>query len=107
MGASERVTPVAAIASAALSIACCVPLGIAGGAIGAAAAAALAEARPWLLLISTALLAVGFVQLRAGRRACARRSRWTVALLYGSAGLVAALILFPQQVAGILADLMP
>jgi hypothetical protein len=107
MGAPERVTPLAAILSAGLSIACCMPLGIAGGAIGAGAAAALADARPWLLLISAALLTVGFVQLRAGRRACARRSRWTVALLYGSAGLVAALILFPQQVAGLLADLWP
>jgi hypothetical protein len=93
--------PVVAILSVIASIACCLPLAFLG-ALGAASASAIfAVVRPWLLLLSAVMLAVGFLQLYRKRK-CSRRSVAAVALLWVAVAIFLAMVLFPQQVAGLL-----
>ena len=92
----------AAIVSSIASIACCLPFGFAG-AIGAAGASALLpSAMPWLLSLSVALLALGFWQQRRAAQ-CDGRGVGRV-LLCLAAAVVTGMILFPQQIAGFIAD---
>jgi hypothetical protein len=85
-------------------MACCVPLGFAA-AIGAAGASAfLQQFRPWFLVLSVALIALGFWQQRRAEQ-CAVRGRFLgQMLLWTAVAIVLAMILFPQQIAGFLAD---
>ncbi|HWY04869.1 MAG TPA: hypothetical protein VNX60_14430 [Candidatus Acidoferrum sp.] len=94
----------AAIVSALATMACCVPLGFAA-AIGAAGASAfLLRFRPWFLLLSIALIGVGFWQQRRAKQ-CAVKGRFVGQfLLWTAVAIVLAMILFPQQIAGFLAD---
>jgi hypothetical protein len=84
-----------------------VPLGIAAAAATASLAAVLSEYRPWLLAGSALLLAVGVVELRRVQRACATRNRGSQLILALSAAIVVLVALFPQIVAGLIADWMP
>ncbi len=94
--------PVAAILSALGSLACCVPLAFLG-ALGAAGASALfAAVKPWLLVVSAALLAVGFVQLYRGGKSC-RRSAGSVMVFWLAVVIFLVMLFFPQQVANLLA----
>lgn len=105
---AEKVAPVAAAASALATLACCLPLGIAAAAATASLGAVLSEYRPWLLAASAALLIVGVVQLLRVQRACAtRQNRGSVVVLALSATIVILVALFPQVVAGLVADWMP
>jgi hypothetical protein len=88
-------------------MACCLPLGIAAAAGAGGLAMVLEPVRPWLLVASGVFLAVGLGQLYLSRKACARRSRATIALFWIAAVLVVGTMLFPQMVAGFLADRMP
>jgi hypothetical protein len=63
--------------------------------------------RPWLIVLSIALLGVGFGQLYRSRGTCQRRSRASVAVFLFSAIAVLAALAFPQALAGVLADLLP
>jgi FtsH-binding integral membrane protein len=94
----------AAIVSSLATMACCVPLGFAA-AIGAAGASAfLLRFRPWFLVLSIALIGVGFWQQRRARQ-CAVKGRFIgQMLLWTAVAIVLAMILFPQQIAGFLAD---
>jgi hypothetical protein len=93
-----------AIASSLASLACCFPLG-ATAAAGLAGASAFAQAlRPWMLSLSVALLAAGFWQQRQARKCGLRRSSANDALLWIAFVVVAAMILFPQEIAGLVAD---
>ncbi len=93
-----------ALASSLLTLACCVPLGFLGAA-GAAGASLLARsARLWLLALSGILLAIGFYQAYRGARCGVRQARLNVALLLLATTVVLVVILFPQLVAGLLAD---
>ena len=94
----------AAIVSSLATMACCVPLGFAA-AIGAAGASAfLLRFRPWFLVFSIALLGVGFWQQRRAKQ-CAIKGRLIGQfLLWTAVAVVLAMILFPQQIAGFLAD---
>ncbi len=95
---------VAAIVSSLATMACCVPLGFAA-AIGAAGASAfLLRFRPWFLVLSIALIGLGFWQQR-GAKQCAVKGRLVgQILLWTAVAVVLAMILFPQQIAGFLAD---
>jgi FtsH-binding integral membrane protein len=95
---------VGAIASALATITCCLPLGFAA-AIGAAGAGAFLERyRPWLLGLSVVLLALGFWQQQRARQ-CAVKGRVVgQVLLWVAVVVVGGMILFPQQIAGFLAD---
>ena len=103
---SEKVAPVAAALSAVLSVTCCLPLGI-PAAIGLAGFGMLmGYLRPWLMALSLVLLAVGLVQLYH-RRTCQRHSLVSVVIFCIAVAIVLALVMFPQFVASIIADLLP
>jgi uncharacterized membrane protein len=93
-----------AIFSSLATIACCLPLGFAG-ALGAAGASAFVQRfRPWLLALSIGLLGVGFWQQRRARLCSVKRSYLSAVLLWTAVVLVVAMIVFPQEIAGFIAD---
>jgi hypothetical protein len=95
---------VVAIVSSLATMACCVPLGFAA-AIGAAGASAfLLRFRSWFLLLSFALIAVGFWQQRRAKQCAVKGRLIGQILLWTAVAVVLAMILFPQQIAGFLAD---
>lgn len=94
----------AAIFSSLATIACCLPLGFAAALGAGAASAFFAKLRPWLLGLSVVMLGVGFwQQYRANQ--CGVRGRFLGRLLLWAAVIVVlGMILFPQQIAGFIAD---
>jgi hypothetical protein len=99
MRVNERFAPVAAAVSAVATLACCLPLGIAG-AVGALGLSVILETmRPWFIGLAFVLLCVGFFQIRRRQRSCQRRSRLSMALFVLCALIVVGILLFPQQVA--------
>ena len=103
MRITERVTPIAAVLSALASLACCLPLGIAGAVGALGLSVALEALRPWLIGIAVILLGVGLFQLYRGQRKCQRRSPVSFILFGVSATVVLAVMIFPQKVAELLA----
>lgn len=94
----------AAIFSALATIACCLPLGFAAALGAGAASAFFGTLRPWLLGLSVVLLGVGFWQQRRAKQ-CALRGRFVGrVLLWAAVIVVLGMILFPQQIAGFIAD---
>lgn len=95
---------VAAMVSSIATIACCLPLGFAA-ALGAGAASAFFSAlRPWLLALSVVFIGLGFWQQRRAKQ-CSLRGRWIGrCLLWAAVIVVSVMILFPQQIAGFIAD---
>ena len=93
-----------AIVSSLATMACCLPVAFAA-AIGAAGASAfLLKFRPWFLGLSIVLLGIGFWQQRRARQ-CAVKGRIVgQILLWTAVAVVAGMILFPQEIAGFLAD---
>lgn len=104
---SEKITPVAAAISAVSTMACCLPSGIAAAAGAAGLGAVVEPLRPWLIGLSIALLILGFVQLYRSNRSCRRRSPLSIAVFSISALVVAAILLFPQISAGLVANVIP
>ena len=94
----------AAIVSCLGTVGCCLPLGFAA-AIGAGAASAFFQTlRPWLLGLAIVLIGIGFWQQYRAKQ-CSIRGRWVGnALLWCAVITVLVMILFPQQIAGFLAD---
>jgi len=95
---------VGTILSSLATMACCLPIAFAA-AIGAAGASAfLLKSRPWFLGLSIVLLAFGFWQQRRAQQ-CAIKGRIVGQLLLWTAVIVVlGMILFPQQIAGFIAD---
>lgn len=86
------------------TLSCCFPLGFAA-ALGVGAASALfATLRPWLLGLSITLIGLGFWQQRRAKLCAARGRLLGNVLLWAAVAVVLAMILFPQQIAGFLAD---
>jgi hypothetical protein len=105
MRVSERFAPVAAVMSALGALACCLPFGIAG-AMGALGLSVFFERmRPRLIGIAFVLLAVGIFQMVRRQKSCQRRSGFSIGLLIFCAAIVLSILLFPQQVASLMADL--
>ena len=97
-------TSLGAIVSSLASLSCCLPLGFAAALGAGTASAFLATLRPWLLGLSVVLLGLGFWQQRRAKL-CAMRGRIVSNVLLWSAVIVVmAMILFPQQIAGFIAD---
>jgi hypothetical protein len=93
-----------AIVSSLATVGCCLPVAFAA-AIGAAGASAfLQKFRPWCLGLSVMLLAVGFWQQRRARQCAVKGRIFGLVLLWTATVIVAAMILFPQQIAGFIAD---
>ena len=66
---------------------------------------ALEQARPWLIGIAVILLGVSCFQMYRGRKTCQRRSRLSLVLFGLCAAVVLAVMIFPQQLAELLAAL--
>jgi hypothetical protein len=95
---------VGAILSSLASLSCCLPLGFAAALGAGAASAFLTTLRPWLLGGSVLLLGLGFWQQHRATQ-CAVKGRIVgQVLLWSAVVLVLGMILFPQQIAGFLAD---
>jgi hypothetical protein len=94
-----------AMVTSLLTLACCLPLPFLGAAGLAGASVFLSAARPWLLALSVILLGVGFFQVYRGMKCRAQQSRIALVLLGLAAVLVIFLLLFPQVLAGLLADI--
>lgn len=105
MRVTEKLTPVAAALSALATLACCLPLGIAGAVGALGMSVALERLRPWLITLAVILLGVSLFQMYRGRRSCQRRSRLSLVLFGLSAAVVFAVMIFPQQVAELVAAL--
>lgn len=88
-----------------LTLGCCLPLPFLGAAGIAGASVFLAGARPWLLGFSVILLGLGFFQVYRGVRCRARQSKTAIALLSLATIVEVLLLLFPQLIASVLADI--
>jgi len=99
------VSSIAALGSVIAAMSCCLPVGsflVAAGAAGAGRL--LAPLRPWLFGVSIGALILGFAQAYGRSHCSLRRNPATVVLLWFAAAVVLGLLLFPQVVAGFLAD---
>lgn len=95
---------IAAIISSFASLACCLPLGFAA-ALGAAGASAFWQSlRPYLLALSVVFLGLGFWQQHRAKACGVKRSSLSAVLLWTAVAIVLGMILFPQQIAGFIAD---
>jgi hypothetical protein len=100
----EKVTPVLGAVSAVGTLACCLPItGAAllgfGGMLGA-----MAQYQTWLLPISGLCLALSGGLIWHSRRVCHRMSKTSLAILVFSTLVVLMVLVFPQDVAGLLTD---
>ena len=104
---TDKIAPVAAAFSALATLACCLPIAFAAGTATAGLAVVAGTYRSWFLGSSVLLLALGAVQVVQARRACPTRGSVSIVILALSAAVVLLVVLFPQVIAGLLADWMP
>ena len=83
---------------------CCLPIGFLAAAGAAGAGIYFQRFRPWLMGLSIVFLAAGFVQQYRGARCGLKPSRFNMATLWIAAAFVLVMLLFPQEIAGVLAD---
>jgi cytochrome bd-type quinol oxidase subunit 2 len=98
----ERTTPLAAMAAALTTLACCLPFSFLGAGL-AGAVAWTGAYRAWFLGLALLLLILGFVQTYRKRNQCGKRSKVSIALFWMSVVLVIVILLFPQVIASLLA----
>ncbi len=103
----ETVAPLAAALAAVSALVCCMPFGLTTAAATVSLAVAVEPYQSWLLCASVVLLTVGAFQLRRARRLCATSPTHSLAVFVISAAIVLAVILFPQAIAGFIADWLP
>jgi len=103
----ERMAPVAAALTGLATLACCLPVGISAAAVTAGLSTVVAKYHPWFLIASVVLLVVGLVQLNQVQRTCTRRPYASFIMFGVAAVIVLLVVLFPQLVAGMLADWWP
>ena len=94
----------AAILSSIAAVSCCLPLGFAAALGAGAASAFFTTLRPWLLGVSVVLIGFGFWQQRRATQCRVKGSKIGQILLWSAVVVVVAMVLFPQQIAGFLAD---
>ena len=105
MNHSEKLAPAAAVIGAISSLACCLPFGIAAAAGTAGLGIVLEPVRPYLMVASGALILFGVWQLYRRGATCRRRSRASIVVFWICAVIVALMLIVPQIVASLLADL--
>jgi len=104
---STAVASIAALASVIAASSCCLPLLPFLFAAGTASASAFfSEFRPYLLVLSVLLVAFGFYKSWRAQQCNCRPSRISTFLLWFSAIVVVVMILFPQVIANLVADLL-
>jgi hypothetical protein len=97
-------TSLGAVLSSLATISCCLPLGFAGALGASVSSAFFTTLRPWLMGLSVALLGFGFWQQYRAKQ-CGVRGRWIGnVLLWVSVVVVLGMILFPQEIAAVIAD---
>jgi len=96
----------AAMASTIATIGCCLPLGFAAALGTAGAGAFLQRFKPWLMGLSIVFLGVGFWQQHRAKQCAVKRSYLGAVLLWVALVVVVGMILFPQAIAGFIADRM-
>jgi hypothetical protein len=96
---------VGAILTSLLTLGCCLPLSFLGAAGVAGTSVFLAGARPWLLGLSITFLGLGFFQAYRGMRCRTRQSKTAMVCLGLATVVVVLLLLFPQVIASVLADI--
>lgn len=95
---------VGAILSSLATMVCCLPLAFAA-AIGAAGASVfLLKFRIWFLGLSVVLLGIGFWQQRRAQQYAVKGRIVGQVLLWTAVVVVVGMVLFPQQIAGFIAD---
>lgn len=100
------IASLAALGSAVLASSCCIPLFPFLAAAGAAGTSAFfVRLRPFLVATSVLCVAYGFYQMRRARKCGSRPGVLSMILLWFSAIVVMAFILFPQALANFVADL--
>lgn len=95
-----------AIASAIAALSCCLPIGFLAALGLTSTSFFLHSYQPWLLGLSVVFLGVGFFQHYKGARCGAKRNRLVEFMLWASAVLVVIMILFPEIIAGLIANVM-
>ena len=93
-----------AILSSLATLTCCLPLGFAAALGAGAASAFFSRLRPWLLGVAIVLIGLGFWQQYRAKQCAIRGRMLGSVLLWAAVIVVVAMILFPQQIAGFLAD---
>jgi hypothetical protein len=101
---SERLVPVGATVSALATVLCCLPLPFAGAVGLAGLSVAITPFRFWLIGLAAVLLGVGFLQIYRQPPACRRRSTVSTVVVWGSAIVVAVVLLLPQLLPTLVAD---
>jgi len=101
---TEHVTPVAAAVTALSTLLCCVPTSFAAAIATTSAGVFVAQHQGWFLAASVVLIAIGVIQLRRATVCSTGRKRWSAIVLAVSAGIVVAVVFFPQVLAGLMAD---
>jgi hypothetical protein len=104
---AEKVTPVAAALTSLATLVCCLPMGLAAAAATASLGMVVATYQRWFLGASVVLLLIGMVQLQRVQKRCTTRPYASVVVFGVSALIVLLVVLFPQVIAGIVADWMP
>jgi hypothetical protein len=104
---AEKVAPVAAAVTALTTLLCCLPIGIAAAVATGSLSAVVSNYRWYFLGASAVLLVIGIVQLTRLQRTCATRNRGSMVILAVSGTIVLLVALFPQVLAGLLADWLP
>jgi hypothetical protein len=94
----------AAILSSIATLSCCLPLGFAAALGAGAASAFFTTLRPWLLGLSVVLIAFGFWQQHRAKQCAVRGRLLGNVLLWAAVVVVLGMILFPQEIAGVIAD---
>lgn len=103
----EKVTPVAAALTSLATIVCCLPVGFAAAAATASLSLVVATYQRWFLGASVVLLVIGMVQVQRVQRRCTTRPYASMIVFGVSAAVVLLVVLFPQVVAGVVADWLP
>ena len=94
----------AAIVSSMATLSCCLPIGFAAALGAGAASAFVTTLRPWLIGLSIVLLALGFWQQHRAKQCAVRGRVLGNVLLWAAVVVVVGMILFPQEIAGVIAD---
>jgi hypothetical protein len=92
-----------AILGSLATVSCCLPLGFAAALGAGAASAFFVTLRPWLLRFSVALIGLGFWQQHRAKQCAVRGRLLGKILLWAAVVVVLGMILFPQQIAGLVA----
>ena len=104
---STVITSIAALGSVIAASSCCLPLLPFLFAAGTSTTSAfVGKFRPYLLVLSVLLVAFGFFKSWRAKQCNCKPSQFSTSLLWFSAIVVVVMILFPQMIANLVADLL-